>query len=752
MKTKITNDQIPSKTNKTQSKINQDSANIIFNKDSDKFPYKEIEFSTFDLLRHHEFPQGLFWHTPKFSQNGKFIGAICSNDQQKDILNIWELNEKENEYYLKYTKENEKILTFDFISSFINQSDLKPTTLSFVVIPCYPQPISNYNIKSGKLINHFKTTKEISSFCDSLVSRNGKYYTLATKNEVIVFQVIKGEQLLLIENDSENKFLIDTFLISISLDGIITLIDTVEPQKNGTNFEIQGVKSFSEILACTMSSDHLFLYYVLGDGTYKINTKSKNTIKIIPFIGINTEQVKAFISPDCKRIMTTDLSTIYIWEEQNKEITTSDDNSNMNMILRQSFSHITVSFFLYEILTIDDYRINISSFAYMYDDVSDDIKKSAVISNSNHIEERKDQEDEDYTTAGVLDINIYLNKNMNSITWFQFSSDNKTLLTIIDTNNAAIWNCQTGKLIRKWHNESPMWYKTVKMSPDESELSLISTKTTDNLIQLWDFATGNEFAPLAGFNAFTIEFSNDGYLVAAGAFEGKEVANVWKIEDPSNALTYFYDTPASNVHVGFTPDSSTLICVPNSGSPLLFDVETSNLIKKIDIGYNLNCISNLKISSDGNYFHYIGLRIKTYEGNLFDIHNLVKLRTYINCVSMDFSLNSKYLLIKIVNVADQKENKLTIYKVINKEFIPLNIPIDVEKNYLLQDNKVLCSIIPGQKEKIFVLSDIETGKMLGEAVYKETDENKKYAVDLVINKDSNNLLLRRFAIEDCSEK
>ena len=42
--------------------------------------------------------------------------------------------------------------------------------------------------------------------------------------------------------------------------------------------------------------------------------------------------------------------------------------------------------------------------------------------------------------------------------------------------------------------------------------------------------------------------------------------------------------------------------------------------------------------------------------------------------------------------------------------------------------------------------------MLGEAVYKETDENKKYAVDLVINKDSNNLLLRRFAIEDCSEK
>ena len=241
MKTKITNDQIPSKTNKTQSKINQDSANIIFNKDSDKFPYKEIEFSTFDLLRHHEFPQGLFWHTPKFSQNGKFIGAICSNDQQKDILNIWELNEKENEYYLKYTKENEKILTFDFISSFINQSDLKPTTLSFVVIPCYPQPISNYNIKSGKLINHFKTTKEISSFCDSLVSRNGKYYTLATKNEVIVFQVIKGEQLLLIENDSENKFLIDTFLLSISLDGIITLIDTVEPQKNGTNFEIQGV-------------------------------------------------------------------------------------------------------------------------------------------------------------------------------------------------------------------------------------------------------------------------------------------------------------------------------------------------------------------------------------------------------------------------------------------------------------------------------------------------------------------------------
>lgn len=749
MKTKVANDQVSIK---EASKMNQDSDNIIFNKDSDKSPYKEIEFSTFDLLPHHEFPQGLLWHTPKFSQNGKFIGAICTTDQKKDILNIWELNEKDNEYYLKYTKENQKILTFDFISSFINQNDPKPTTLSFVVVPCYPQPISNYNIKSGRLINHFKTTKEITSFCNSIVSRNGKFYTFSTKNEVIVFQVIKGEQLLLIENDSENKFLIDTFLISISLDGVITLIDTVEPQKKGTNFEVQGINSFSEILACTMSSDHLFLYYVLKDGTYKIDIKSRNTTTIIPFIGINTEQVNAFISPDCKRVITTDLSTIYIWEGQNKEITSSEDNSNVNMILRQSFSEITVSFFLYEIITIDDYRINISNFSYMYDDdVEDDIKKTGEISNPNHIEERKDQEDKDYTTS-VLDINIYLNKNMNSITWYQFSSDNKTLLTIIDANNAAIWNCQTGKLIRKWHNNSPMWYKTVKMSPDESELSLISTKTTDNLIQLWDFATGNEFAPLAGFNAFSIAFSNDGYLVAAGGFEGKEIANVWKIEDPSNALTYFDEVPASKVHVGFTPDSSTLICVPNSGSPIVFEVETSNLIKKIDIGYNLNFISNLTVSSDGHFFYYIGLRLKTYEGFLFDIHNLVKLRTYINCVSMEFSLDSKYLLIKIVNAANQKENRLTIYKVINKDFIPLNIPIDVEKNYILQDNKVLCSIIPGQNDKIFVLSDIETGKMLGEAVYKEKEQNKKYAVDLVVNKDSNNLLLRRFAIEDSSEK
>jgi hypothetical protein len=72
--------------------------------------------------------------------------------------------------------------------------------------------------------------------------------------------------------------------------------------------------------------------------------------------------------------------------------------------------------------------------------------------------------------------------------------------------------------------------------------------------------------------------------------------------------------------------------------------------------------------------------------------------------------------------------------------------LDVDNNFLLNDNLSMCSIVYSNiNEKRFVLTELNSGQMIGEIVYSQLDKDKQYIMELKVSKSiKNNLILRRF--------
>ena len=169
----------------------------------------------------------------------------------------------------------------------------------------------------------------------------------------------------------------------------------------------------------------------------------------------------------------------------------------------------------------------------------------------------------------------------------------------------------------------------------------------------------------------------------------------------------------------------------------------STLLYKIkDI--NLDFITKIEQSKDDTLLNILGYQDNVSKGYFFDLENCVILRTFDHCATMQVSSNNQNLLVKIIKSKKSKDNTLIIYTIRNKELIPKNIQIDVEENFIFNDDLCVCSIVQSPNEKIFVLSNINDGKLIGEATYTEKS-NTKYAVDLT-PKNGRKLLLKRFGL------
>lgn len=694
------------------------------------FPYDEIGYTTINLLSHDELPQNVKWSRPKISRDGKYIGVIASVQNEKfsqDILYIWKFNEVDNTYKFHVKTEHETILTFDFITT--KESENEPYyTIAYVIISPYPSESIYYNIKSGHIVYKLPVFENLVEALDTYCSQFGRYLTVVTGKNAVVFDLLESLKLECVyEGDYQKVF--NELLFNVSG----TLLSIVEIRRHPRiqfKINIPDIKSYQDILACAIEPTRPYsnVFYVLKNGFYKIDVKQSKVNKLFSF-EVEREQTEAFISLDCKRVMTTDMATIYFWEEV--AVKEGDDNSNnIGMIFRQSFDFITVSFDNFKILTVDDYRISMLNFKDLLSD------NQANEDDNNEEEKNKEEEQQNNET------NIYLDTNMKQILSYKFSSDNKTLLTIIDPNRAIIWDIQTGKIIRKWKNDAEMWYKTVQMTPDESEFTLISTKTTDNLIQLWDYSTGTEFAPLLGFNAYSVSFSSDGSFIAAGCVSGYDVATIWDLNDLSGESVYSFSEEVKSVTVKIC--YSLLICVPEGSSTLIFNIEDASLYYTIN-NISFDFVSKVEVSKDGMFLNLLGYQGNVSKGYFFDLDSCTILRTFEHCATMEFS-SINHLLVKIIKSKKSKDNTLIIYTIKNKELIPKNIQIDVEENFIFKDDLCVCSIVPGLNEKTFVLSNIKDGKLIGEATYIDKT-NTKYAVDLT-PREGRKLLLKRFGLNN----
>ena len=677
--------------------------NIELNKkNEDNFPYKDINLEniTFNKPNENIDFENLSFSKPIITTDYNYLGIIGNSLIKEDKVFIWKLDNIEKPIY---NYEAKKILTLDF----------SPDNQSFILIT--DNNATHYNINDGKKIVDLTLNNKINNTICSCFSQPCNFYALATENELLIWDIKKGKILLNFKEKSPMKFINLDILISISDKGFLKII-TIGKQKILVNCQIENVQKNTEILTCLTTQDKKKIYYILKQGVYCIDIdyskgnnyqfKSKSIIKFDDIIS-NNHISSAKISQDCKKFIITDYETIFIFDMEKGLI------SN---ILNQQFKDFFYSFTLSKIVLLDD----------------------------NHINIKFTKEDENNEKP---QINIWLNNTFSTIDSFKYIENYSIFLVIVDEHSACIFDCEKGNLIYKWYNPLPMWYKSISLTPEDCDTTLISVKTTNNLVYIYDYTDGTEILPLIGVNAYTCCFSDDGNNIALGCVEGDIIAMLFNLNDTSISIP-FYNKGNKNLNttVKFTNNSLYLICISENQEPLLFDIENQNLIKTFKCDVSLDFINEVNMKHD-EIFYVKGYKGKTPIAILFTDKREECLKVFKNCQFIDITNDSKYCVTHISNKNNQNENVLYIWDIDleNYNLISKDIPLDVNENFLFNDNKCMYSVILRFNEKRFVLINLKNGEMIGEIIYSQLSQNKNYIIELnVSNQYEDILVLRRY--------
>lgn len=337
--------------------------------------------------------QGGKWSDPRISPNGLFIGAIL-NLPEKDILCIWA---KDNLNKPLHVHESKKLFSFEFA---INNK-------SFIVIHQNEGPL-HYNIKSGKMIVSLQCNKlKMSKVLAMTFSEKCRYFALANETHFLVWDILSGENKISYKDDSPSKYIRNDLMVAICDKGRIKLYN-MKDQKKIAYFTVPLFYLHTDFLSCMLSDDKETFYYANREGVYKTNINKFKQEDVLYFN--QTYPSKVCISSDCKSVMSTDLQVIKFWQINKDEA--------VKTIQRQPFLFGSVSFENSTLVIMD----NISIIVADYD---------------NYIE---------HTI-------IWTDLNPISFQKVLYSSLGSFILTVIDANNAAVWNASNGKLIRKWNNQ-----------------------------------------------------------------------------------------------------------------------------------------------------------------------------------------------------------------------------------------------------------------------------------------------------------
>ena len=718
-----------------------ESFNIKFSRSDDNFPYQKVSFESFDLPpKLEKYPSDVRWISPSISPRfARYFSAVAlDNKRQRTLVYIWELDHKLKKASIKHHYKFDKVKVFDVIFvSTQEEENSQFDTHSFGILT--ENKFFYYHMETGSLINSTKIDDKITKVLDHEGSYYGKFYMIACPEAILSFNIVHSKKCLFYEENSPKKFLRNKKCVCISNTTAKIITFELGEARSIIEIKLEGIDSHENILDCMFTKDLETFYYLADNGLYEVILVSLSNNypinKIIDFENMQeTRPVIGELSPEVNHFITSDLRSFTFW--------TINQVGQPDMIYRQDFLDAKISFDQELIIIIDPHRINILYYKIYLDNLNE-------TANGNNEE---DNEIQDQT-------NIWLTPEITSIYSCHFTPDN-TLLLIIDQNNAALWSLSDNTLLMNFFGKYEYWNKSVKLSPDESDLAVMSTKATENMIQIWDYSNGKELFQLFGFNAFTVSFSSDGYFLAAGAMNGPCLAVVWDLENHENEPLK-YNCPQGNdpnysykVNVllcGEEPENMKIICISDQSlNCLVFDYLSRELYADIpnQDGMKVDFVREINATYNGDFFSCLSSSSGTSKAYLYAMNHKKILRVFQHCITLQFSGDGVVFMTKTLNPQFKKDNKLFLWKIEeNLRLIPSEINLDVEENYLLTDNRCLCSVVPNKNEKIFVLIDLEEKKIFGEIVYTEKNANKKFAGFLdYLNEDT--LSLKMFSIQE----
>ena len=168
-------------------------------------------------------------------------------------------------------------------------------------------------------------------------------------------------------------------------------------------------------------------------------------------------------------------------------------------------------------------------------------------------------------------------------------------------------------------------------------------------------------------------------------------------------------------------------------------METKNILFICDCPYVFEKIDDIQCDADYHLFFVKGTENGISHSVLFNLNDGTFIEKFDKCFNIDFSKEHKLLLSRSTNIND---NKLVIsnYEDLNN-IKRVDCELDAEISNFIQDNKVIVSAFGKQSKTDFIISDVETGKMVAELNYINVAK-KPAEIDLSANKEENTLLFR----------
>jgi hypothetical protein len=649
------------------------------------YKYDSFQTENIVLFGHQELPQGFKYIQPRLSNDENYLSSIAQGTNY-DYVYIWKMSNLDS-YLYKYEAKDK-----------IEGVEFAPNNKSFIVIYKHEPPV-HYNIASGKKIVIFKPTGDSQS--NTLAysfSDKSRFFGLATEDNFTVWDALTGKIVKNFIEKSPYKIIRNDTLISIDNNLNVKVID-FENKNVRQKFQINNVKSYDLILASILSPDNNFIF-ALEDGIYEINLENGNIEKIINF---KERANKVIISDNCKSAFSTNYINLTYWN--------LEDRKEMGIIFKEQFYSFTINFEKGKIVTSNEICINI----FKYNDEKPDEKF------------------------------IWLNLNVDKFNNFTFSPDQKVILGIIDEYNAILYNCETGRIIKKFNNKIPEWSISCKIVPETAQVAILATKYNENLIKIWNYYTGTEIITLEGFNTHSFCFNDNGSILACGAKSGNEIARVWDLNSDNNFYnSYIYEGNNNNkntlVHLIQTEENEKLICCSQKQKPVVFDLESKEFLYVCESPYLFEKIEDIQSDSQNKFFMVKGIDEKgVSNAALFDLSDGTFIEQYDNCFNIDFSKENILLLSRSINI---NNNKLVISNFENLNDIKrINCEMDAGISNFIQDNRVIVSAFGNENKIDFIISDINNGKIVAELKYNKKVKNHA-ELDLSANKEENTLVFR----------
>ena len=529
-------------------------------------------------------------------------------------------------------------------------------------------------------------------------SMGGKNFGYTSDLSLTVWNINTGVQRIKIKNKSPFKIICGEYLVCIDENLICSFIK-ISDGITDLQFKLKGVVSVNDILDCRVSLDMKYLIYIIEQGIIKYNILTQEFQGVQKFKPMSGT-IKAVISPDCKYAIKTNMKYLNLYNLETQD--------TLGTMLKAPFNEYKVDFINKKIITIDDICINIH----------------------------------DYSNQKLPEQFVWLNKNPTHFVDIKFSKDFKIMIGKIDNNNSVVYDCATGKVIRKFQNFEEDYSVSCVIAPTNvTNLTNIVSKSGKHSISIFNYLNGREDGTFYGFNAYSFCFSADGSLLAVGAVNGPQIARVYNINS-GQYVTFDYNGNNYNFHtiVNLTsPEPKKLICCSIDQQPLIFNIN-GELMFKCSCKYHFEEI--YEIESDLNYNVFLLKARDTQKRNIALLYRLSDgcfIEKYENYTSMSLAQSVGYLIGKCENLSKNKLTTLDLHNL--KRPIRKVCQLQSDYFYFLNDYKAFVSKFGDDENIVYYIGNVENGRIIAKANYSKKS-NRNAETHLSVDPIRNELVFR----------